>query len=75
MTPACSLALTEKQHDPGTRWVPRATRRPRAGALLTVILVGSRLERREDGPSRTIGPTRPRDRLFRRYALYDRDGT
>jgi hypothetical protein len=27
----------------------RATRRPQAGALFTVILVGSRLERREDG--------------------------
>jgi hypothetical protein len=29
------------------------TRRPQAGALLTVILVGSRLERREDGCSHT----------------------
>src|SRR5690349_20571525 len=27
----------------------RRTRRPQAGALLTVILVGSRLERRKDG--------------------------
>src|SRR5215470_6347980 len=34
----------------------RRTRRPQAGALLTVIFPGSRLERREDGRSR-VGAT------------------
>jgi hypothetical protein len=37
-------------HGPEWRGAPsRATPRPQAGALLTVILIGSRLERREDG--------------------------
>ena len=35
----------------------RATRRPQAGALLTVILVGSKPERPEDGP--LVGVGRP----------------
>jgi hypothetical protein len=40
----------DQDHGPEGREAPSlATRRPQAGALLTVILVGSRLERREDG--------------------------
>jgi hypothetical protein len=40
---------TGEDHSPGSALAQQATRRPQAAAPLTVILLGSRLERREDG--------------------------
>ncbi len=44
--------LTKITVQSGAQRHHEVTRRPKAGVLLTVILVGSRLERREDGRSR-----------------------
>jgi hypothetical protein len=59
---------TGEDHSPGSALAQQATRRPQAAAPLTVILTGSRLERREGGRSRA-GAAGGRTAASRRRAV------
>src|SRR5215475_2148253 len=48
--PRQARSWAEEDHSPGSALAQQATRRPQAAALLTVILLGSRLEHRGGWP-------------------------